>query len=53
MESESVILQQKYKLLEKIGSGTFGSIYMCTIGLKIGQHITTKIFYAAKIVRYI
>jgi hypothetical protein len=27
---EAVILNKKYRLLEKIGSGSFGSIYVCT-----------------------
>lgn len=30
---EEVILKQKYRLLEKVGSGSFGSIYACTLHL--------------------
>ena len=26
----SVILMKKYRLLDKVGSGSFGSIYSCT-----------------------
>lgn len=33
MEEEAVILNKKYKLLEKVGSGSFGSIYSCTHSL--------------------
>jgi serine/threonine protein kinase len=29
-EGQTVILNKRYRLLEKIGSGSFGSIYMCT-----------------------
>ena len=31
MEEEAVILNKKYRLLEKVGSGSFGSIYACTL----------------------
>lgn len=48
---ESVILMKKYRLLEKIGSGSFGSIYACTPNIKLGQHVDTHERYAVKLVR--
>jgi hypothetical protein len=51
MEGNSVVLMKKYRLMEKVGSGSFGSIYACTHPLKLGQHLDSKKRYAAKIVR--
>jgi hypothetical protein len=51
MESDNnIVLLKKYKLLNKIGSGSFGSIYMCKSKYYIGQNINNKEYYAAKIV---
>lgn len=44
------MLNKKYKLLEKIGSGSFGSIYMCNWKGYSGQNIDNHEIYAAKIV---
>jgi hypothetical protein len=30
-DQNEIILIKKYKLLEKVGSGSFGSIFKCTI----------------------
>lgn len=33
-DNNEVVLMKKYKLMEKIGSGSFGSIYKCIFNLK-------------------
>lgn len=45
-----MMLLGKYKLLDKIGSGSFGSIYMCNYHSDAGYNTQNKEHYAAKIV---
>ena len=48
-----MVLIKKYRLLDKIGSGSFGSIYSCTPLLKLGEHVDNKRKFAVKLVRII
>ena len=49
-DDEGLILGQKFKILKKIGSGSFGYIYMCNFYSDLGESLTKKEKYAVKIV---
>ena len=39
---EGLLLAQKFKILKKIGSGSFGYIYTCTSIYYLGESVTKK-----------
>ncbi len=41
-DEEGLILGQKFKILKKIGSGSFGYIYMCNFYHYLGESLTKK-----------
>jgi hypothetical protein len=49
-DDEGLILGQKFKILKKIGSGSFGYIYMCNFYSNLGESLTKKEKFAVKIV---
>jgi hypothetical protein len=49
-DDEGLILGQKFKILKKIGSGSFGYIYMCNCLQQFRLKFTKKEKYAVKIV---